>query len=378
VKILLFANTDWYLYNFRLELAQTLRTNGHEVILVSPEGTFAIRLRELGFRWICFPMARRGLNPVVELSTIVRLFRLYLREKPDLVHHFTLKCVLYGSLACFLLKIHSVVNSVEGLGYVFTEGERQRPWLRGLIKLLYRLVLRPTWVIVLNSDDRHFFLKNHLVNPKRIVLIRSTGVDIRQFSPRPELKGISLVILPARLLWDKGVGEFVEAARQLRTAGLRARFALVGDSDNGNPASVQVAQLQAWEKEGVIEWWGWKGNMTDVYAEASIICLPSYYREGLPKTLIEAAACGRPIVTTDVPGCRDVVRHGENGLLVKTRDSYGLAQALKYLIKNPNIRVKMGASGRKIAEEEFSLELIIPQILAVYKSSIMNKREIII
>jgi glycosyltransferase involved in cell wall biosynthesis len=378
VKILLFANTDWYLYNFRLELAQTLRANGHEVVLVSPEGKFALRLQELGFRWVCFPMARRGLNPLVELSTIVRLFGLYLREKPDLVHQFTVKCVLYGSLACFLLGIHSVVNSVEGLGHVFTEGERQRPWLRGLVKLIYRLVLRPTWVIVLNPDDRQFFLKNHLVDPKRIVMILGTGVDIRKFSPRPELKGISLIILPARLLWDKGVGEFVEAARQLRTSGLTARFALVGDSDSGNPASVQVAQLQAWEKEGVIEWWGWKGNMTEVYAQATIICLPSYYREGLPKTLIEAAACGRPIVATNVPGCREVVRHGENGLLVEARDSKGLARALDYLIQNPNIRSKMGAEGRKIAEGEFSLELIIPQILAVYKSCKMNKREITI
>ena len=378
MKILLFANTDWYLYNYRLELAQTLRTNGHEVILVSPEGPFALRLQELGFRWICFPMARRGLNPLIELSTIVRLVGLYRREKPDLVHQFTIKCVLYGSLASFLNGIHAVVNSVEGLGYIFTESKRQRPWLRGLIKLLYRLVLRPTWVIVLNPDDRQFFLKNRLVNSKRIVMILGTGVDIRQYSPRPELKGVSLVVLPARLLWDKGVGEFVEAARQIRTAGLRARFALVGDSDNGNPASVQVDQLRAWEKEGVIEWWGWKGNMTDVYAEASIICLPTYYREGLPKSLIEAAACGLPIVTTDVPGCRDVVRHGENGLLVGTRDSFGLAQALKYLINNPDIRVKMGASGRKIAEEKFSLELIIPQILAVYKSCIMNRQGIII
>jgi glycosyltransferase involved in cell wall biosynthesis len=203
-------------------------------------------------------------------------------------------------------------------------------------------------------------------------------VDIRQFSPRPEAKGVSLIILPARLLWDKGVGEFVEAARQIQTAGVRARFALVGDSDNGNPASVKVDQLQAWEKEGVIEWWGWKGNMTDVYADTSIVCLPTYYREGLPKSLIEAAACGLPIVTTDVPGCRDVVRHGENGLLVGTRDSYGLAQALTYLINNPDIRVKMGANGRKIAEEEFSVEQIIPQILAVYKSCIVNRQGFII
>jgi glycosyltransferase involved in cell wall biosynthesis len=369
VKILLFANTDWYLYNFRLDLAQALRARGDEVVLVSPEGAYVPRLEELGIRWVCFPLSRRGLNPLVEISTIIRLFKLYHREKPDLVHQFTVKCVLYGSFACLLLGIHSVVNSVEGLGYVFTEGEVARQWLRGLVKLIYRLVLRPTWVIFLNPDDRSFFLKNHLVNPKRIVIIRSSGVNIQKFSPRPELKGIPLVILPARLLWDKGVKEFVAAARLLRTAGLRARFALVGDNDDGNPASVNVHQLQAWEKEGVIEWWGWKEDMEDVYAQASIVCLPSY-REGLPKTLIEAAACGRPIVASDVPGSREVVRPGENGLLVPPRDVSSLAEALRTLIGNPDMRYRMGNRSRKIAEEEFSTSLIIPQILSIYHSCI--------
>jgi glycosyltransferase involved in cell wall biosynthesis len=174
-------------------------------------------------------------------------------------------------------------------------------------------------------------------------------------------------------LWDKGVGEFVEAARRLRTAGLQARFALVGDPDDGNPRSVMLTQLQDWEKEDVIEWWGWKEKMADVYAQASIICLPTY-REGLPKSLIEAVACGRPIVTTNVPGCREIIQQGKNGLLVEARDVSGLAEALKYLVLNPSIRIKMGAAGRKIAEEKYSSEHIIPQIMAVYKSCIEGSR----
>jgi glycosyltransferase involved in cell wall biosynthesis len=369
VKILFFANTDWYLFNYRLELAQTLRANGHDVVLVSPEGNFAPRLRDLGFRLIPFPISRRGLNPLVELSTLAGLVKLYHKEKPDLVHQFTLKCVLYGSFACFFAGVRAVINSVEGLGHVFTEGAGKRTWLRGFVILIYRLVLRPTWVIVLNPDDRQFFLDNHLINPRHIVLIPGTGVNIHQFSPVPDSETIPLIILPARLLWDKGVGEFVEAARLVLNQGLKARYALVGNSDDGNPGSVKVAQLQEWEKEGVIEWWGWRENMVEVYAQASIVCLPSYYREGLPKSLIEAAACGRPIVTTNIPGCREVVRQGENGLLVYPRDAYGLAEALKYLIQNPNIRLKMGAAGQKIAEEQFSSNRIIPQILAVYESS---------
>jgi glycosyltransferase involved in cell wall biosynthesis len=367
VKILLFANTDWFLYNFRLSLAQALSERGDDVVLVSPEGAYSPRLQELGFRWICFPLSRSGLNPLVEISTILRLIVLYRREKPDLVHQFTVKCVLYGSLACFLLGIHSVVNSVEGLGYVFTEGVGKRQWLRSLIMVIYRLVLQPTWVVFLNPDDRLYFLKNHLVNPKRIVTIRSSGVDLQHFSPRHEPSGIPLVVLPARMLWDKGVGDFVEAARHLRTAGLQARFALVGDNDDGNPASVPASQLRAWEKERVIEWWGWMENMSEVYAQAAIVCLPSY-REGLPITLIEAAACGRPIVTSDVPGCREVVRHGENGLLVPVRDAVALAKALMDLLQSPNTRSKMGRCSRKIAEKEFSMELVISQTFALYQS----------
>ena len=371
MKILLFANTDWYLYNFRLALALALRARGDEVVLVSPEGAYVSRLQELGFRWVRFPLARRGLNPLTEISTIMRLYRLYRRENPDLVHQFTVKCVMYGSLACSLLGIRSVVNSVEGLGYVFTEGRGPRRLLRGMVTLIYRLVLPPTWVIFLNPDDRSFFIKNHMVSPKRIAMIRSAGVDIQKFIPRPESKGPPVVILPARLLWDKGVGEFVTAARQLRAAGLLARFALVGDNDDGNPASVHIAQLQEWQKENVIEWWGWKEDMDEVYAQAAIICLPSY-REGVPKTLIEAAACGRPIVTSDVPGCREVVRHGENGLLVPARDAGALAEALKDLLLNPNMRSEMGSRGRAIAEREFSIDLVISQTIAVYQSCMNN------
>jgi len=368
VKILLFANTDWYLYNFRLALVQALRERGDEVVLVSPGGDYVPRLQAAGFRWVGFPLARRGLNPLAELVTIWRLVRFYRQENPILSISSPFKCVLYGTFACRLLGLRSVINSVTGLGYVFTEGQGARRWLRGLIKYFYRLVLRPTWVIFQNPDDQAIFLENRLVDPQRVALIRGSGVDIRRFSPQPESPGIPLIILPARLLWDKGVGEFVEAARRLRADGLQARFALVGDSDNDNPTSVHISQLQAWEKEGVIEWWGWKEEMEEVYAQASIVCLPSYYREGLPKTLIEAAACGRPIVASDVPGCREVVRNGENGLLVPVRDASALAEALMRLLQDPHLRREMGIRSRTIAEKEFSIELVISQTFELYQS----------
>jgi glycosyltransferase involved in cell wall biosynthesis len=367
MKILLFANTDWYLYNFRLGQALALRDRGDEVVLVSPDGPYGPRMQALGFRWLPFPLARRSLNPLSAIETVNRLVKLYRQEKPDLVHQFTIKCVIYGSLACHLLGIRPVINSVTGLGYVFMDAGAARRWLRFFIKLSYRLVLKNTWVVFQNPDDRSAFLESCLVDIKRVSLIRGSGVDIQRFSPHPELPGAPLVVLPGRMLWDKGISEFVAAARILHVEGVHARFALVGDSDNENPSSVPVSQLQAWRNEGVIEWWGWKEDMQDVYAQAAIVCLPSYYREGVPKSLIEAAACGRPIITSDMPGCREVVRHGENGFLIPARDAAALADALIELLQSPDMRVKMGMNSRTIAEKEFSTEMVNSQTFAVYQ-----------
>jgi glycosyltransferase involved in cell wall biosynthesis len=209
--------------------------------------------------------------------------------------------------------------------------------------------------------------------PEKATLIPGSGVDTERFIKSPEPDGIPVVILPARLLWDKGVGEFVEAARLLRSKCIKARFALVGDIDLDNPTSVTIEQLRDWEKEGVIEWWGWKDSMEQVYAEAHIVCLPSY-REGLPKTLVEAAACGRPIIAFDVPGCREIVRPDKNGLLVPVYDVPGLADAMEYLITNSDIRKSMGTAGREIVEDGFSAELIVSQTLGVYSSSASNMK----
>jgi glycosyltransferase involved in cell wall biosynthesis len=301
------------------------------------------------------------------------LILLLRREKPDVVHNFTIKCVLYGSLACRFAGVRGNVNSVTGLGYVFTEGKGARRWLRDLLIIFYRFALRNSRVIFQNPDDYDIFLENRLVMPEKATLIPGSGVDTERFIKSPEPDGIPVVILPARLLWDKGVGEFVEAARLLRSKCIKARFALVGDIDLDNPTSVTIEQLRDWEKEGVIEWWGWKDSMEQVYAEAHIVCLPSY-REGLPKTLVEAAACGRPIIAFDVPGCREIVRPDKNGLLVPVYDVPGLADAMEYLITNSDIRKSMGTAGREIVEDGFSAELIVSQTLGVYSSSASNMK----
>jgi len=373
MKVILFANTDWYLYNYRLSLAQALRARGDAVVLLSPSGRYVDRLRAQGFRWLEVPLERRGYNPFKEVRTLLHLAGVYRREQPDIAHHFTVKCVLYGSLVCSVLGLPGAVNSITGLGYVFTEGKGSRRWLRGVVKFLYRLILKQTWTIFQNPDDRDFFVGNHLVRPERIALIRGSGVDVQRFVPRARPDGVPLVVLPTRLLWDKGVGEFVEAARQLRARGRQARFVLVGDSDDQNPAAVPVRQLQAWVQEGVVEWWGWRDDMEEIYAQASVVCLPSY-REGLPKTLLEAAACARPVVATDIPGCREVVRHGENGLLIPARNVPVLVEALDYLLSNPAVGASMGARGREIVAREFSAEVIVSQTLAVYQTCSQQKK----
>ncbi len=367
MKVVLFANTDWYLYNFRCDLARKLRERGDEVLFLSPAGEYAPRLQAMGFRWMPAALDRRGSNPLTELGTIFQLVRLYRREKPDLVHHFTVKCVLYGSLAARLAGIRAVVNSITGLGYLFQPGGWRKKILQAFIRLWYRRVLHGTQVIFENDDDRQVFLRNGFIQPAQGCLIPGVGVDLQRFAPVALPAGEPVVLLASRLLWDKGIREYVEAARSLRAGGVRARFALAGRTDPGNPASIPPAQIEAWRGEGVIEWWGWIEDMASALAKASIVCLPSYYREGLPTVLMEAAAAGRPVVTTDWPGCRDAVENGSSGLLVKARDAASLASALGALIGDASLCQKMGACGRSLAEERFSSVRILGEILSVYQ-----------
>ncbi|MDZ4159833.1 MAG: glycosyltransferase family 4 protein [Anaerolineaceae bacterium] len=366
MKALLFANTAWYLYNFRLALAQALRARGYEVVLVSPPGEHSARLEAHGFRWLPFPLSRKGVNPLRELLTIYRLWKLYRSEKPDVVHHFTIKCVLYGSLAARLAGVKGVINAVTGLGYVFISTNYKTLPLQWVTRVFYMLALQNSQVVFQNPDDKDGFIREGLVSIERTFLIRGSGVDINRFFPSPEPEDTPVVILPARLLWDKGVGDFVEAARLLLSKGIQARFVLVGDPDPENPSTVPLAVVEKWRQEGVIEWWRWQEDMPAVYAQANIVCFPSH-REGLPKSLIEAAACGRAIVAADVPGSREVVRNGENGFLVPVSDVQELAAKLWLLLLDPSLRLTMGKNGRRLIEENFASDLIIDQTIAIYQ-----------
>lgn len=373
VKIIYFANTDWYLYNFRINLAQAMRERGHEVVLMSPPGEYGERLQAAGFRWIEFPLSRKGVNPLIEMGVLNRLTDVYTQENPDLVHHFTVKCVTYGSLAAKRAGVPHIVNAVTGLGHVFVENGLPVRLLRLIVRGLYRRAMRQTQVIFQNPDDQRLFQEMGLVNESHSTLIRGSGIDMNRFVPLPEPEtSTPLVVLPARILWNKGVGEFVEAAHILRSEGVPARFALVGVADSGNPAAVSLVQLGEWQKEGVVEWWGWQEHIEAVFAMAHIVCLPSY-REGVPRVLAEAAACSRALVTTDVPGCREVVRDGENGFLVPPRDASALADALRKLIKDAHLRRRMGQRGREIAAAEFSTDRVVSETIAIYERLLQDK-----
>ena len=374
MRVVLFANTDWYLYNFRRSLALALREAGHDLLLLSPPGPYGERLRALGLRWEPVPMRRRSLNPFREAALVWRLQRTFRSEAPQLVHGFTLKCAVYGSLAARMAGVPARVNAVAGMGYVFTSSDLRARLLRPLVRGLLRLALggRDARLILQNPDDVALFERARLVDPAQVRLIAGSGVDCDRFAPsrsgaerEASPPGGLRVLLPSRLLWDKGVGEFVDAARRLRTEGRSVACLLAGAPDPGNPAAVPEATVRAWVEEGVVDWLGHVEDMAALFRSVDVVALPSY-REGLPKGLIEASASGCALVTTDVPGCREVVRAGVDGLLVPARDPAALADAIARLQDDPGLRCRLADAGRARALEAFDERVVIARTLSVY------------
>ena len=367
-RILYVVNDAPFFLSHRLPLALAAQAAGHEVHVATPDSPMAATIQKHGLRFHPVRISRSSTRLWKEIQSVQALLNLYRRLQPDLVHHVTIKPVLYGGIAARLAGVPAMVQAVSGLGHLFIDQSVAASLLRRVVMRLYRLSFghRNLKVIFQNPDDRQLMEKLQLVAPSDSVLIRGSGVDMSVFEPQPEQEGEPVVVFAARMLWAKGVGEFVDAARQLREQKVTARFILAGDSDPGNPSAVPVWQLEEWHSSGVVEWWGMCSDMPRVFADAHVVCLPSY-REGLPKVLIEAAACGRPIVTTNAPGCREVVRHEENGLLVPPRDSVALAAALRRLILSPALRDFLGKRGREIAVAEFSLERVVEDTLSVYR-----------
>jgi len=384
MKIVLFATSDAYLRNFRGALAASLHEAGHEVLMVAPPGPCGEEFIACGYRWCPAPMERAGMNPFKELWLIFWLARLFRRERVDLVHGFIIKGAVYGGLAGRLAGVPARIGSITGLGYLFLNNSLLTSALRRLVRVLFRIAFSgpSVRVIVQNRDDLKLFRDERLARPDILRMILGSGVDCEQFAPSDDRDGRAptadsagqsprpyRVLLPARLLWHKGIGDYVDAAHRLATSRRKIDFLIAGQFDSGSPSSIDRETLGAWIDSGDVEWLGFVEDMPALLREVDVVVLPSY-REGLPKALVEGAACQLPLITTDVPGCREVVIDGVDGLLVPPRCPAALADAIARLQDDPETRVAMGRAGRARALEQFSQRVILRQTLELYSELI--------
>lgn len=372
-KILFIISEDWAFISHRLDLACDAKANGYEVaVLCRPTGE-RDKILSKGIKVYDWRFSRGSLNPLNELRSIFNIIKCWREYKPDLVQAVALKPVLYSALVAHLTRSTPIICALGGLGFVYSSASIKASILRkGVSIILSSLFLRKKLLLILqNSDDRNLLVEKKIAHVDKVRLIRGAGVDVNVFTPTPDVNKIPVVALPARFLWDKGLGDFVEAARRIRSVHIAARFVLVGMHDPHNPESINSEVIDGWVSDGLVENWGYQKNMEEILSCTSMVCLPSS-REGLPKALLEAASCGRAIVTYDVPGCREVVDHEKNGLLVQFKDVDGLTEALKLLILDQSLREAMGARGRLKVLNEFSREIITRQTLAVWEEALAN------
>ncbi len=369
--LLYIINVDWYFQSHWLQRAQAAQQAGYRIIVLAHFSRPDLkRLFEAqGLECITLDVSRSGLNPIKELRTIVALYRAVRRIRPDLIQTITIKPNLYGGLIAKLLRVPTV-SSITGLGIIFSSETLTHKTIRFWVEKVYRFIYtRPACkVLFQNVDDCGRFVADDVVREEQAVVIPGSGVDLAQYvySPEPN-KRPPIVLFAARLLRDKGLYTLVEAVKELSTRGCHFTLEVAGILDPSTPTAIPERQLIEWDKAEVIHWLGRRNDMPALIARSNIVCLPTFYGEGIPRILIEAAACGRACVATNIPGCREIVRHEENGLLVPVHDPEALASALQTLIEAPARRRRMGECGRKIAEHRFSLERIVEQTLAVYR-----------
>ncbi len=379
-KYLLFVvNVDWFFVSHRFAIAQHAMQQGYRVGIATTITNQYPRLRDAGFDVFPLKMQRSSSGLIAALHLLIQLVSIFRKIRPDIVHLVTIKPVLIGGIAARLSRIPAMLAAISGLGYVFTS----RDWIARLtrlpVSLGYRFALNHNnaKIVFQNVDDQELICTLTGLPKRKAVLIRGSGVNLRTFTPSALPKDTPVVMMAARLLADKGVREFVNAANYIKSEhkgpARSARFVLVGDVDPGNAASLTVAEIEAIKASGLVELWGHRTNMHDVLPEASIVVLPSY-REGLPKVLLEAAACARPVVTTDVPGCRDAIENEITGYLVQARDAAALGRSIIDMLENANL-VSMGRAARALAEKEFDERIVVQRHIELYKSLLGGKHK---
>jgi glycosyltransferase involved in cell wall biosynthesis len=366
-RLLFVVNQLDFFLSHRLPLALEAQLQGYEVHVATAASGPAKEVALQGLVHHPIPLQRGGVNPGADLRLLWSLICLFWRLRPQIVHLVTIKPAIYGGLAARCLRIPGVVMAISGLGFVFVrQGVRAR-LLQSVVKALYRIAVGGGRVCVIfqNREDQRVFQSFTALRANQMVLIPGSGVPLARYRYTPELAGTLVVTMAARLLVDKGVFEFVAAAEQLRGMGFSARFCLAGDLDPDNPASCTADDMRRWREAGVVELLGHCSDIPQLFASSHIVVLPSY-REGMPRVLLEAAACGRVVVTTDVAGCRDAIEPGVTGLLVPAQDVAGLVAAIRTLLTDTALRQSMGEAGRSKAEREFDIAHVVTQHMQLY------------
>lgn len=370
VSLIVFVVTeDWYFCSHRLPIARAARDAGYEVWVVTGVNKHGDAIRGEGFHLLPLDFQRGGLNLFSDLVVLWKLIRAYRSLKPEIVHHVAIKPVLYGSLAAGIAGVPSIVNALTGLGFLYSaDAKGTLRLLQPLARMVMGIILRNVhgWVIVQNQADFATMQSLLGLRQESLALIRGSGVDMAEYVPTQEPEGPVRITLVSRLLWEKGVGDLVEAAKLLRDRGVECVITLVGEPDVKNRGAIDERLLRRWAEASNVEWWGRRTDIADVWARSHIACLPSYYGEGVPKALLEAAACGRPIVTSDNPGCLEIVEDGVNGLVVPARDPAALADAIAKLMASPELRRRLGAEGRRKVSQGFSQEHVVDETLGLY------------
>lgn len=378
-RLLYLVNVDWFFLSHRLPIALAAKEAGYDVWVAAADTGFGHKIREQGLKFIPLPMHRSATGLWSEISVLLFIFGLYRKIKPALAHHVTIKPVIYGSLVARFFRSVSVVNAVTGMGFVFS-GDDKASLLKRLALTAYRIAFgqRKLKVIFQNESDRATFVQHKLVKPEKTTLIRGSGVDCNVFKPKDQQTALPehpVILLASRMIRDKGIAEFAQAAGIVKKQLPGVRFVLAGMIDDSNPNAIPKDQLQEWQSAGLLAWLGHRDDMLELISQASIIALPTYYPEGVPKFLIEAAASGKPIITTNRPGCNDIVKHEINGLLIPERDSEALAGAVIHLLNNPDIMHQMGQAGRKLVLEEFDVKIVIAKTLALYEELLSSQEK---
>lgn len=368
-RVMFLVTEDWYFCSHRLPVARALRDTGWQVAVACRVADHGEAIRAEGFALYPLALSRRSLNPLHLIASLARIRHAYRNFRPDVAHHVALKPAVLGSLAARLAGVPGVVNAIAGLGFVFSSRRLKARVLRPIITLVLRLLLDGprTRVIVQNDDDGHALTARGIVAPGRLAVIRGSGVDLARFHPTPEPPGPVRAVMVSRMIAEKGVRELVAAARLLRARNVPVRITLAGAPDPENPSAIPAAELAAWHAAGIVEHLGHVADVAALWAESHIAVLPSYYGEGVPLALIEAAAAGRPVIAADGPGLRDVARPGESGLLVPPRDAAALADAIATLAEDPALRARLGAGARRLAEARFGTGTIVAETLALYR-----------